>query len=42
MRVLDVRFGIGDPKHDGEGRAITVEYEKVPTKSRTGKNLNFS
>ena len=30
LKVLGVRFGIGgDPKHNNEGRAITVEYEKV-------------
>lgn len=29
MKVLGVRFGIGNPKHDGEGRSVTVEYEKV-------------
>eukprot|EP00752_Nemacystus_decipiens_P006512 g5864.t1 len=29
VRVLGVRFGIGgDAKHNNEGRAITVEYEK--------------
>ena len=28
-RVLGVRLGIADSKHDGEGRSITVEYEKV-------------
>lgn len=29
-RVLGVRFGVGgDAKHNNEGRAITVEYEKV-------------
>lgn len=28
-KVLSVRFGIGNAKHDGEGRSITVEYDKV-------------
>lgn len=28
-KVIGVRFGIGDSRHHGEGRAITVEYEKV-------------
>lgn len=29
LAVLAVRFGIGSSKHDGEGRSITVEYDKV-------------
>ncbi|CAM9908105.1 unnamed protein product, partial [Discosporangium mesarthrocarpum] len=29
LKVKGVSFGIGDARHDGEGRAITVEYEKL-------------
>ena len=29
LSVLAVRFGIGNSKHDGEGRSITVEYDKA-------------
>ena len=29
LKVLAVRYGIGNSKHDGEGRSITVEYEKA-------------
>ena len=29
LAVLAVRFGIGSSKHDGEGRSITVEYDKA-------------
>lgn len=29
LKVLAVRYGIGSSKHDGEGRSITVEYDKA-------------